>query len=127
MNLLAAPKHKAVAAFLQTSVDPEDPEYKFHSDDIIKVCEELLVEYKANKKELDEEWAKAEKAFKEKIEALKKEMKANEEAMEKLKKNIEKLAKEIAQHREDLIVAQGQMEDDELYLKDLQVRCENRA
>jgi len=45
MNLLKAPKHKAVAAFLQesNSVDPSDPEYKFHSDDIIQVCDDLLV------------------------------------------------------------------------------------
>merc|ERR1719487_228874 len=129
MNLLASPKRKAVVAFIQQSatVDPADAEYKFHSDDIIKVCEELLVEYKSNKKELDEEWEKALKAFNEKIKALNEEITANDSAMEKLEKNIEKLKKEIGEHREDLIIAKGQMEDDELYLKDLQKRCEQRS
>merc|ERR1719162_1394162 len=44
MNLLKAPKHKAVAAFLQesNSVDPSDPEYKFHSDDIIQVTRSTI-------------------------------------------------------------------------------------
>jgi len=58
MNLLQVPKHRAVAAFLQqtAAVDPKNPEYSFHSDDIIEVCQSLLKDYKANKKELDEEW-----------------------------------------------------------------------
>jgi len=129
MNLLASPKHKAVAAFIQqsSSVDPSDPEYKFHSDDIIEVCQNLLKDYKANKKELDEEWAKTEKACNEMKKSLKKDMEANSDAMEQLKKDISRLAEEIAQHREDLVIAEGQMKDDEQYLKDLQARCEDRA
>merc|ERR1719453_3023483 len=47
--------------------------------------------------------------------------------MDALKRNINKLAKEIAQHREDLVTAEGQMKDDELYLTDLTARCEDRA
>merc|ERR1719352_1877274 len=60
MSLLSTPKHKAVAAFVQesSSVDPNDPEYAFHSDDIIGVCNDLLVEYKQAKSDLDTEWAK---------------------------------------------------------------------
>jgi len=56
MNLLKTPKHKAVAALVQqkTKVDPNDPEYKFHSDDIVNICEDLLTDYKANKKDLDD-------------------------------------------------------------------------
>merc|ERR1719453_799894 len=47
--------------------------------------------------------------------------------MDALKRNINKLAKEIAQHREDLVTADGVLKDDELYLKDLTARCEDRA
>merc|ERR1719174_2374759 len=54
-------------------------------------------------------------------------MSANEDAMKQLKKDIARLAEEIAQHRSDLVIAEGQMKDDEQYLKDLQARCEDRA
>merc|ERR1719253_2550802 len=129
MNLIQAPKHKAVSAFMQqsSSVDPADPEYKFHSDDIIDLCKSLLTDYKANKKDLDDEYSKSEKACKETKASLKKSMSANEDAMKQLKKDIDTLAEEIAQHRSDLVISEGEMKDDEQYLKDLQVRCEDRA
>merc|ERR1719453_1254091 len=47
--------------------------------------------------------------------------------MDGLELNIEKLAKEIAEHRTDLVEADAQLQDDELYLKDLTARCEARA
>merc|ERR1719253_680513 len=47
--------------------------------------------------------------------------------MKSLSKDIQRLGKEIAQHREDLITANEQLQDDEQYLKDLQARCEARA
>jgi len=129
MNKVSAPHHKAVAAFLQhgASVDPSDPEYKFHSDDIIEVCETLLVDYTANKKELDDEFGKTSKACGDMKASLKKKLEANRDAMDSLEKNIDKMSTEIAEHRKDLISADGQLKDDELYLKDLQGRCEARA
>jgi len=129
MNMLKAPKHRAVASFIQSSnsVDPNDPEYNFHSDDIISVCNELLVEYKGSKKDLDTEWGKTKKGCTETKASLKKSIGANSDAMNQLDKDIERLAKEIAQHRVDLVTSQGVLKDDELYLKDLTARCENRA
>merc|ERR1719440_2586969 len=59
--------------------------------------------------------------------SLKKKLGANADAMDELEKNIAKLKKEIAAHREDLITAEGVLKDDELYLKDLTARCEDRA
>jgi len=129
MNLLKAPKHKAVAAFLQESntVDPSDPEYNFHSDDIIQVCDDLLVEYKQSKSDLDTEWGKTKKGCDETKASLKKSIGANDSAMAQLEKDIQRLGKEIAQHREDLITADGLLKDDEVYLKDMTARCEDRA
>jgi DNA repair exonuclease SbcCD ATPase subunit len=129
MNLLKTPKHKAVAALLQQSngVDPSDPEYKFHSNDIIDLCKDLLKDYKANKKELDEDWAKTKKGCEDMQASLKKKMKANKKAMDALEKSIAKLAKEIAEDRSDLVEAEALMKDDELYLKDMQAQCESRA
>jgi hypothetical protein len=129
MSLLSTPKHKAVAALLQdsTSVDPNDPEYNFHSNDIISVCDELLVDYKASKKSLDDEWAKTKKGCDETQASLKKKLIANDDAMKQLDKDIARLKKEIAKHRENLVTAEGTLQDDELYLKDLTARCEDRA
>merc|ERR1719261_1078025 len=47
--------------------------------------------------------------------------------MSQLKKDITRLQSEIAEHRSDLVEADSQMKDDELYLKDLTARCEDRA
>jgi len=129
MGKITSPKHNSIMALLQqgAAVDPSDPEYKFHSDDIIDVCEKLLVDYEANKKDLDEEYAKTSKACDDMKASLKKALAANKDAMDSLEGNIAKLTKEIAQDREDLITADGLLKDDELYLKDLQARCEARA
>merc|ERR1719235_220558 len=129
MGRIKTPKHKAVAALLQQSstVDPSDPEYKFHSNDITSVCEDLLVDYKASKKELDDEWAKTKKGCEQMKKSLRKKMSSNKDAMDQLEKDIARLAKEIAKHREDLVTAEAVLKDDELYLKDLTARCEDRA
>merc|ERR1719199_1458259 len=127
MSLLSTPKHKAVAAFIQETVDPNDPEYNFRSNDIISVCNDLLVEYKASKKDLDDEWAKTKKGCEETQASLKKKLGANTDAMNQLDKDIARLKKEIASHRENLVMAEGILQDDELYLKDLTARCEDRA
>jgi len=50
LNLVETPKMKAVAAFQQTSVDPDDPEYKYHSQRIIDVASDLLKDFNAEKK-----------------------------------------------------------------------------
>jgi DNA repair exonuclease SbcCD ATPase subunit len=123
----ATTARKVVSSLLQQKVDPEDPEYEFHSHDIISVCESLLRDFRKEKQEVDAEWAKTAKACKETIASLTKEMAANKKAMEELTELIDQLSKEIAEHREDLVEAQSQMKDDEQYLKDLTNRCEDRA
>lgn len=124
----ATTAQKVVASvLLQQKVDPADPEYGFHSQDIVDVCKKLLRDFRKEKKEVDAEWAKTSKACKETIASLTKEMAANKKAMEELSELIDQLSKEIAEHREDLVEAQSQMKDDEQYLKDLTARCEDRA
>jgi peptidoglycan hydrolase CwlO-like protein len=129
MGRIKTPKHKAVAALLQqsTGVDPSDPEFKFHSNDIISVCEDLLVDYKASKKDLDDEWGKTKKGCDQMKKSLKKKLSANKDAMDQLEKDIARLKKEIAEHREDLVSAEAVLKDDELYMKDLTTRCQDRA
>jgi len=129
MNMVVAAKHRGVASFLQSqaSVDPNNPEYEYHSTDILDLLEQLLGEFKEGKETLDTEHDKAKKAAKAMQASLKKEIQANKDAMVKLTKSIEKYSKEIAKHTEDLVNSQGILKDDELYLKDLTDRCEARA
>jgi len=127
MNLLKSAKHKAVSALIQTSVDPSDPEYDFHSDDIIKVCEDLLVDYKDNRQTLNDEWAKTDKGCKEMKASLNQKISDNKDAMDNLEKAISRLLSKTAKARENLVESDGQLKDDEQYLKDLTARCEARA
>merc|ERR1719498_1977257 len=129
MNMIVSPKQKAVTSMIQgtTSVDPSDPEYKFHSQDIINILVDTQTDFKAAKKILDDEYGKSKKACDEMKASLKKEMSSNTDAMKALDKNIAKLAKEIAEHRGNLVSEQGTMQDNELYLKDLTAQCEARA
>jgi len=127
MTRTSASMQKKVASMLQQKVDPSDPTFSFHSNDIIELCENLLVDFKGQKSDLDSEWDKTNKACVETKKSLKEEMKTNQEAMDNLDREIEKLLKEVAKHREDLVESQGDLKDDESYLKDMTARCEDRA
>jgi len=127
LNLVKTPKQKAVVAFLQTSVDPDDPEYKYHSQGIIDVMSDLLKDFNAEKKAVDEEWAKTEKAENDLISDLEGQMTENKNTIDTLKNDVETLTSEIAKGREELVDAESLMKDDQLYLKDLTERCEQRA
>jgi len=76
---------------------------------------------------LDAEWAKTKLGCTEMKASLKKQLSSNKAAMDALVKSIAKLKKEIAQHREDLVTSNDVLKDDELYLKDMTARCEDRA
>mmetsp|Transcript_81594 Transcript_81594/g.128462 ORF Transcript_81594/g.128462 Transcript_81594/m.128462 type:complete len:699 (+) Transcript_81594:69-2165(+) len=129
MSLVTSPKRKAVASMIQgeAKVDPSDPEYQYHSNDIISLLESLETDFKDQKTSLDDEYSKTKKSCDELKASLKEEMSTNDDAMKALEKNIDKLGKEIASAREDLVESQEGLKDDELYLKDLTSRCEERA
>merc|ERR1719359_1007187 len=125
LNLIDARKKKAVTAFLQ--VDPNDPEYKFHSQNIIEILEMLLEDFRAEKAEVDAEWEKISKSLKDMIANTEKEIGANLEAIDAAEKKIATLKTEIAEAREALVNAEALLKDDQLYLKDLTKQCEDRA
>jgi len=129
MNIMPAPKRKAIASFLQgkATVDPDDPDYKYHSNDISDLLGKMLGEFKGNKETLDMEFAKAKKAAEEYQASKRSAISGNADAMASLTKSISKLEKELATHRIDLINSQSTLKDDEDYLKDLTGRCEARA
>jgi peptidoglycan hydrolase CwlO-like protein len=127
LNLVKTPKMKAISAFLQTSVDPDDPEYNYHSQGIIEVMSDLLKDFNAEKKQVDEEWAKTEKAENDLIADFGSKMTENQNTIDALKGDVETLKTDIAKARENLVDAESLMKDDQVYLKDLTERCEQRA
>jgi len=120
-------RQKAVADFLQAKVDPADPVYKFHSDNIIKVMKDVLAEFTAKKAEVDDEFEKRTTVHDEKVASLTQHMSTNSGAMSALSIDIDSLSSSIATARDDLVSAEALLKDDQLYLKDLTERCEVRA
>jgi septal ring factor EnvC (AmiA/AmiB activator) len=55
MGLLEAPKKKALQAFLQAGVDPDDPDYKYQSQGIIDTLEDLQKTFTEKRDEEQEE------------------------------------------------------------------------
>merc|ERR1719502_1614688 len=127
LNLVKAPKVKAMSALLQAKVDPDDPEYKYHSQGIIDVMSDVLKDFNNEKKDVDAEWEKTENAENNLITDTEGQMTENANSIDTLEGDVETLGTEIAAHREDLVDAEGLLKDDELYLKDLTERCEQRA
>jgi uncharacterized coiled-coil DUF342 family protein len=129
MDMIAAPKHKKAASFLQgqASVDPKDPEYEYHSNDIVSLLEKLHGEFTEEKRTVDAEHGKQKAASEELRASLRKKLSANSAAMQLLVQKTQRLSKQIAEDREALVNSQGDLKDDEHYLKDLTARCEARA
>mmetsp|Transcript_134850 Transcript_134850/g.238547 ORF Transcript_134850/g.238547 Transcript_134850/m.238547 type:complete len:750 (+) Transcript_134850:107-2356(+) len=138
MGMIKPPMQKAAShvlrqtgksAFLQQKleVDPSEPTYAFHSDDIISLCKELKDDFESQKKTLDDDWAETDKTCKSTDSSLTKEMGNNDDAMTALKTSIDGLTAKIARDMSTMKVTQGTMLEDELYLKDLTKQCEDRA
>jgi len=127
MGLAKSAKVKKVNAFLQGKVDPDDANYKFHSQGIIDVLNDLLTDFNKEKRDVDTEWGKTETSENDLISDTEAQMEENSNAMDTLKGDVETLGTEIASAREDLVDAESLLKDDQTYLKDLTERCEQRA
>merc|ERR550537_1039503 len=129
IDLVKSPKQKKVVAFLQGSskVDPNDPEYKYHSQGILDVLNDLLGDFNAEKRDVDAEWEKTRTSEEDLIADTESQMDENKISIETLEGDVETLGTEIAQAREDLVDAEALLKDDQQYLKDLTERCEQRA
>jgi uncharacterized protein YlxW (UPF0749 family) len=128
LSLVQPTKTQAVAAFLQQAkVDPDDPEYKFHSDKIIKIIEDLEKDFSDKKEEVQTEWEKTDAAYKAEKSDMEEKIDTAKKQIETLKGEISDLTAEIADLKEELITADADLKDDSAYLKDLTVRCESKA
>jgi len=120
-------KQKGLQAFLQQGVDPDDPEYKFRSGEILDTLESMLKEFNAKLKETQEEWDKAKASCKSLKEDLNSDIETNGKAMKTLGEDIDELKSKIAEDRENLVIEESLLTDSSAYLKDLTVRCEGSA
>jgi len=127
MGLAKSSKVKQVSALLQGKVDPDDADYKFHSQGIVDVLNDLLTDFNKEKRDVDTEWVKTETSENDLISDTQAQMEENSNAMDTLKGDVETLGSEIASAREDLVDAESLLKDDQTYLKDLTDRCEQRA
>merc|ERR1719491_1557900 len=136
--MIQSPKHKAVSELLQerskssflqqrAAVDPADPEYKYHSDDIISLCKELKGDFEDQKKKQDDDWAATDKICKDTEKTLADAISNNEIAMSGLKKAIASKTAEISADLGTLQDTKTAMVEDEAYLKDLTKQCEDSA
>merc|ERR1719160_235743 len=120
---------QAAESFLQegVSVDPSDPSYKFKSQGIIDVCEDLLKEYQEKKATLDAEWEETKTNLTDLIAKLSEQIEAAKNFIKMGEEKIEQLEGEIAAARSSLVEKEGLLKDDQLYLTDLTAKCEYKA
>jgi chromosome segregation ATPase len=117
MGLIPSHKSKTISGFLQQSsaVDPSDPDYKYHSSDIVDLLESLEKDFKKEKDTLDSEFGKTSKSCKDMKESLGKKLGTNKDETTSTDGKISKLGTEIADDRGKLVEAQDLMKDDEIY------------
>jgi len=127
MGMMETPKRKDVAAFIQATVDPDDPEYAFHSDKIITLLGELHDDFTDQKDKLDTQWGEDETACNDKKAAIQADIDSNNDAMETLEGEIASLKEEISDANEALDEAESIFKDDSLYLRDLTKKCVDTA
>jgi len=122
---------KSAKSFLELDeslvVDPSDPAYKYHSKTINDMLSKALKSFEDDKSDDKDKWDKTKSACQDTKDGFSKQMIDNKDAITKAETKIEKLAKQIAKDRGDLVKAQGVLEDDAAYLKDLTAQCEVRA
>lgn len=134
MGFVKAPKQKAFLQGFSTSLlqgaaaqDPNDKEYTYHSSDIVELLESLNKDFTKEKATLDTEYGKTSTACSDLKKSLSGKIESNTKETKTTDEKISKTGGEIADDRGKLVEAQDLMKDDELYLKDLTARCEERA
>merc|ERR1719281_1788593 len=117
---------RAVTALLQ---QPEVPmqDYSFHSEDIIKMLEELLSDFKETKKDIDAAEVKSIAEHDKLMQALTSEKKDLEGDPGKAKAAKGATITAIEEKSGDLTTTSATLLDDQEYLKELAAMCEEKA
>jgi len=104
-------------------VDPSDPEFKFHSDGILDLLKELESQFSSKKELRDEEWTKTSKSCTDTKATLESEIATAGTQIGLLEVTISELDLRLSQANGELVEADTQLKDDELYFRDLTKRC----
>jgi len=117
--------------FLQTGVgakvDPNDPDFKYHSQGIIEILQKLHEDFSKEKADRDAEFAKAHQACIDTQADLADQIGLSEGTIADLEAEIGELTEHIAGARGELVESNNLLKDDKLYLTDLTEICETRA
>jgi len=123
-------KEKAVvSSFLElfAGVEPKNATYKFHSQHVIDILDDLLQSFREKKDEVDAEFGKSSQSCTKLQQGLTSQMEANLQAMGQLETDIANLKSTIATARGDLVASKEALQNDQLYMQELTARCEARA
>jgi len=125
MGMVEPTKHEAVTSFLQ--VDPNDPAYKFHSTKILKIIEDLRADFQKQKDTVNKDWAATDKSFKAEKKSMEAKIDTAKKEIKTLNGEIDDLKSKIAQLKTDLVTTTASLSDDSAYLRDLNVRCQEKG
>mmetsp|Transcript_40712 Transcript_40712/g.129403 ORF Transcript_40712/g.129403 Transcript_40712/m.129403 type:complete len:738 (-) Transcript_40712:37-2250(-) len=114
-------------ALLQSGVDPSDPDYKYHSQNIIDILKNLQGEFTDKKTTADSEWKKTKETCTNKIGSLTDGVAEQKKIIGEKEEDIGMGEAKMGLFRGDLVKAEASLKDDQLYLKDITATCEARA
>jgi DNA repair exonuclease SbcCD ATPase subunit len=123
---------RAVTAFLAVKKQKQMPyeakgEYEFQSGGIIDTLKDLQGKFQARKDELDSQETKAQEAFSAAAGAKREEIETDKTSLATDEDSLSQAESDIATTTEELTEEKAQLNDNELYLKDITGQCETKA
>lgn len=131
LSLVSSPKRQAMSAFLQNKQDPSTAAagstYAFHSEEIIKLLEELKAQVEEQKKDMTDKFAKADGAHTTLEASLSSTLETKQKEIEKRLTVIDDLAIKMAESKTELLNSQTLLKADEKYMTDMTTQCTTTA
>jgi hypothetical protein len=118
--------HKAVSAFLQQLPEGKGA-YEFRSGGIIDILKDLQEKFQARKDELDATETEAQSAFEKAAGGKREEIDTAKTELDTATADLSAAESSIAETSEMVAEAKAQLNDDNLYLKDMTGQCERKA
>jgi chromosome segregation ATPase len=118
---------KSMTIFLSMD-QPEDPgEYEFQSGGIVDTLKDLKAKFEARKDELQTEEDAAQQSYEAAAAAKRDQIDTDKATLETEEESFEQTKSDIATTTEELTEEKAQLNDNNLYLKDITATCEMKA
>jgi len=111
----------------KNAVDPDAPGYGFHSDDIVAVCQKLKQEWIEEHTDMTEEYDKSKTQCRAEKRIFYRKGSQSNDKLQRASNSAARNHRRGAEAKKDLISANDEMKEMELYLTDLTRLCEERA